>query len=120
MKSKSFRESLKHALSGLKYCVLNERNFKYHIAAAVMALALAILLGGGVTKLLFIVFAIFFVLCAEIFNTAVEAFCDMITEDYNKFAKIAKDCSAAAVLISAINAVVVGLIVFLPEIFIII
>ena len=48
--------------------------------------------------------------------TAVETVVDLVTEEYNEKAKIAKDVAAGAVLISAINSVAMGLIIFMDKI----
>jgi diacylglycerol kinase (ATP) len=53
------------------------------------------------------------VLVAEMFNTAVEAVVDMITQSYHPAAKFAKDIAAGAVLIASLNAVAVGAVLFL-------
>jgi len=115
MKNGNFLMSFKNALAGLAHCFKNERNFRFHILAAVLAVILAFFLKVSKEELMLIIFAIFFVIVSEIFNTAVESLCDMVSKDYNKYIKIAKDCSAAAVLMSAVNAVAVGVIVFLPK-----
>ena len=54
------------------------------------------------------------VLTLELTNTAIEAIVDSFTEEQHPRAKYAKDISAAAVLILAIAAVIVGLVIFLP------
>ena len=54
------------------------------------------------------------VMMAELFNTAIEVVVNMITDSYHPLAKIAKDVAAAAVLIAAAGALVVGLILFVP------
>lgn len=64
-----------------------------------------------------ILFAIGFVLTTEIINTALENICDLISKERNERIKTIKDLSAAAVLISAITALVIGIIVFLPKLF---
>jgi len=115
MKSGNFWISLKNALAGIGYCFKNERNFKIHLCMAVLALGMAFFAGVNQTELLFIILAIFFVIVSEIFNTAVESWCNMVSMEYNKYTKIAKDCAAAAVLVSAINAAVIGAIIFLPK-----
>jgi diacylglycerol kinase len=51
---------------------------------------------------------------AEFMNTAVEAVVDMVTPDHHPLAKVAKDVSAAAVLVGACGAVVVGLLILGP------
>jgi diacylglycerol kinase (ATP) len=54
------------------------------------------------------------VLLAEMMNTAVESVVDMITEEYNQYAKAAKDIAAGAVLITAVGAIVIGYIILFP------
>ena len=49
-------------------------------------------------------------------NTAVEAVVDLVTEDRNPLAKLAKDAAAGAVLIAAIMAAIVGCMIFLPRV----
>jgi diacylglycerol kinase len=50
-------------------------------------------------------------------NTAIEFLTDIVSPDYNLKAKKVKDVAAGAVLISAIAAVVIGAVVFLPKLF---
>lgn len=52
------------------------------------------------------------VIAAELINTAIEAAIDMTTNYYHPLAKIAKNAAAGAVLITAINAIVVGYVIF--------
>jgi diacylglycerol kinase len=56
------------------------------------------------------------VLSAEAVNTAIEFIVDLVSPNYHPLAGMAKDVAAAAVLIVALGAVVVGLIIFLPHI----
>lgn len=62
--------------------------------------------------MLLLTFAISLVVISEMFNTAIEKTIDMITEEYNPLAKIAKDVAAGGVLIATLNSVVVGYILF--------
>lgn len=55
------------------------------------------------------------VLLMELVNSIIERTIDYIKPDINKQAKVIKDVSAATVLLSAIVAVIIGLIVFLPK-----
>lgn len=58
------------------------------------------------------------VLSGEVINTAIENTVDMVTDEYNEFAKKAKDAASGAVLINAVFAVIVGLVVLLqPQAF---
>ena len=50
----------------------------------------------------------------ELINTAIEATVDMVTNEYNEYAKIAKDCGSAATGLMSVLATIVNLIIFLP------
>ena len=63
-----------------------------------------------------LVLTIGLVISCELINTAIEAVVDLVTEEYHPLAKVAKDTSAAAVLVFAIVAIIVGLIIFVPKI----
>lgn len=85
-----------------------------------MALAVAVALGSlvlGVDRLglLAVIFAITLVFVTELLNTAIEAAVDVATERYDPLAKIAKDVAAGAVLVAAVNALIVAyLVLFEP------
>jgi diacylglycerol kinase len=51
---------------------------------------------------------------AEFMNTALEAVVDMVMPDLHPLAKVAKDIAAAAVLVGAIGAVLIGLLILGP------
>lgn len=56
------------------------------------------------------------VLVLELLNTALEAVVDLTVEqNYHELAKIAKDCAAGAVMLSAIASILVGVILLLPK-----
>ena len=63
-----------------------------------------------------LVFSMGFVIVSELFNTAIEIDIDLTSPQYHPYARDTKDVAAGAVLLSALTAVVVGLIVFLPKI----
>ena len=52
---------------------------------------------------------------AEIINTALEAIVDKVSPEFHPLAKVAKDCAAGAVLVTALAAVIVGLLIFGPK-----
>ncbi len=56
------------------------------------------------------------VLISETINSAIEALCDTVTQDFKINVKYAKDVSAGAVLVSSLLSVITGLIIFLPYI----
>ena len=84
---------------------------RIHVVAAALTLVGALVLRVSAMGLVAIVFAISLVFVAELINTAIEAAVDLATEGYDPLAKIAKDVAAGAVLIAAMNAVVVAYLV---------
>jgi diacylglycerol kinase len=62
----------------------------------------------------FIVIAFALVWIAEFINTALEAVVDLASEENHPLARVGKDVGAAAVLIAALTAIVIGLLVLGP------
>lgn len=117
MKNRSILDSFDNALQGVIHALKYEHNFKIHFLVAFTILILTLFLDLNATEFLIIIFTITMVLVAELFNTAIEAVVDMYCgNEINKFAKIAKDTSAAAVLITSINAIVVGYILLFRKV----
>ena len=116
MKKHSLPESFKCAYSGVLKTLKNERSFKIHVCAAIGVIGLSVLLRISLIEFICILITIAMVLAAELLNTAVEAVVDLFAgEDYYPLAKAAKDAAAGAVLITTINAVAVGIGVFLKR-----
>ncbi len=107
--------SFGYAFEGLVAILRTTPNFWLHVAAAAFALALSILLGLAPSEIALVVLTIALVLAIEAFNTALEVLCDVATPEYHPLVKRAKDISAAAVLISAVAAVAVAGLLFLPR-----
>ena len=79
-----------------------------------------VIIAGVVFKITFVEWGVCFVLFAlvlslELMNTAIENVVDLVTEEKKTKAKVAKDASAGAVLVSAIFAVIIGISIFLPR-----
>ncbi len=106
--------AFKHALSGLLHVLQTQRNSWIHAAATVIVIALGLLVRLSGHDWVGIVIAIGLVWTAEILNTAVEAIVDLVSPHFNHQAKIAKDAAAAAVLIAALTALVIGVFIFTP------
>lgn len=111
----AFLRSFVHAWDGVVYAVRTQRNARVHLAAAVCALALGVLLHLSPVEFALIFLAVMAVLVAELFNTVVEAIVDLVTSEYHPLARVAKDVAAGAVLVCAMFAVVIGLLVFGPH-----
>ncbi len=108
-------KSFKYAINGLKFVFATQTNFKIHLTAASLALILAILLKIKLIEWAILTFTIFLVLICETINTVIEQIMDYLSPDFNKQVGVIKDIAAAAVLLSAIMAVVEGFIIFLPK-----
>lgn len=116
MKSRrSILWSFNYAIEGLVWALRTQRNMRVHVTLAAVVAVAGLLLGVSRMGLLAIVFAISLVFVTELLNTAIETAVDVATERYDPLAKIAKDVAAGAVLVAAINALVVAyLVLFEP------
>ena len=109
---RKWRRSFRYAYEGIKYALDTQRNMKFHFAAAFLAFIAALYLRLAKTDVLFILLAVTLMIVTELINTAVEKAVDLAMPDRHPIAKIAKDVAAASVLVSAMFAVVVGMVVF--------
>lgn len=111
-KKQSFFKAMKNSLNGIFYTLKKERNIKIQLIIAILAIILGIVLKINLIEWGILTITIFIVIISELINTAIENTVDLITTEYNEKAKIAKDVAAGAVLLSAINSVIVGIIIF--------
>lgn len=109
---RSIIESFNYAVSGIITSIKTERNMLIHYIAAIVVIGLSLFFDFTRTEFLILLFAVTLVIVMELINTAIENTIDMITKQYHPTAKIVKDIAAGAVLISAINAVMVGYLLF--------
>jgi undecaprenol kinase len=110
-----FRISLAHAWRGIRTLFAHEPNARIHLALAIIAIALAWLLRFSASEWILLLLTIGLVITSEAMNTAIEALTDLISPEYHPQAKIAKDVAAGAVLLSALTAIAVALLLFLPK-----
>lgn len=109
-------KSFKYAFQGLHTALKNEPNLRIHIFFAAAALILGFVLKLASTEWLLLAFTIFYVITLELLNTVMEAFVDLVSPEMSPYAKVAKDVSAACVLLAAIISIIVGIALFLPKI----
>ncbi len=112
MKASKLRDSFKFAIEGVGYVLKTQRNMRLHFISAIAILAAGLILKISYLELAILSLTIALVIIAEMFNTAVEVIIDLQTSERHPIAKIIKDIAAGAVLISAINAVAVGFLIF--------
>ncbi len=104
--------SFNYAIEGLIYVLRTERNMRLHVLFAIFILLTGIYLNLTGVELLILLVAILFVLFAEMINTAIEFTVDLVSTKVHPLARIIKDVSAGAVLLAAVNAAVVGYVIF--------
>ena len=116
----SFRErgqSFKYAFAGIRAFFGSQHNAIIHLFFTVLVIAAALIFDISVTEAIALIIVTALVWAAEIFNTAIEAMMDHITPQFDPRVKFIKDVSAAAVLVTAIAAALVGLFIFIPKIY---
>jgi diacylglycerol kinase (ATP) len=104
--------SFRFAIEGIMHTFRTQRNMRFHFFAIITVLLAGTLLRLQRADMFALLFASSLVVILEMVNTSIETVVDMITDSYRPAAKYAKDVAAGAVLIAAINAVVVGGVVF--------
>ena len=107
---------MKFALQGLSFAFTHERNMRIHTVIGLGAVGLIAVLRVTRLEIMFVCVALALVLQCELINTAIEKTIDLTKPEQHPLAKAAKDCAAAAVLISTIFAVIIGVIVFGPHV----
>jgi len=112
--------SLKHAFSGLAYVFRTQKNTRVYLVFTILVLAFAFFLNVSWLEWIILLLLIGLVWSAECINTAIEAGIDLVTQDFHPIAKIAKDTSAAGVLMLALTAALIGLYIFGRHIYLII
>ncbi|HBT19199.1 MAG TPA: diacylglycerol kinase [Clostridiaceae bacterium] len=116
MDMKGLLDSFNYAISGFIYAVRTQRNMKIHMVAAIGVILFSLFTNITKAELLALFISITMVMSAELLNTAIESAIDATTNHYHPLAKIAKNAAAAAVLLTAMNALVVGYFIFWEEI----
>lgn len=114
-----FKETFKSsnvAFIGLILVMRTQRNMRYHFLAALVIIILSIILNVSRLELMVLSISITLVLVTEMINTSAENIINIVKTKYHPLAKVVKDISAAAVLTCAINAVIVGYIIFSTKI----
>jgi len=108
-------ESFRCAFRGVRTLLASQHNAWIHLLAAVSACGLGLLIGISRIEWIAIVVAIVMVWMAEALNTAFEFLCDVASPEFHPLVQKGKDVAAAAVLLSAAGAVIIGLLVFVPH-----
>ncbi|MBI4009245.1 diacylglycerol kinase family protein [Candidatus Roizmanbacteria bacterium] len=108
--------SFKNALAGLRWAFKTQTNFKIQLLLSLFAL-----IGGFIFQISYLEFLVIITLIGiglaiEAVNTAIEEAIDAIHKDWSEEIKVAKDVSAAAMLIFSLTAFIIACIIFVPRI----
>ena len=111
---RSRARSFKHAFAGIWYVIRTQKNAWIHLVIMLVVVFLAAWLGVSRFDWAILVLTIGMVWLAEFLNTSIEAIVDLVSPQRHPLAKVSKDVGAAAVLITAATAVIVGLLLLGP------
>ena len=107
--------SFSYAFQGLKTLFKEEHNARIHLAVSLVIITLGLAFEINITEWILLCFTIGLVFACEILNSAIENICDLVSPEDNIYIKKAKDLGAAATLVSAVIAIIVGLLIFVPK-----
>ncbi len=104
----------KYTMQGLSYCFQNESSFLLEAICACLIIIMGICFDITFLEWVISFGSLCLISIIELINTAIEATVDMFTQEYNEYAKIAKDCGSAATGVMTVLATIVNLIIFVP------
>jgi len=110
-----FINSLSHAIEGFRYLYRTQNNVRIHLFITIAIIILSMILRISLIEWGLIILTMALVWITESFNTVYERLFDLVDPNINPIIKIGKDVSAAAVLISAIVSIIIGILIFIPR-----
>lgn len=114
--TKGRAQSFKHAFNGIFILLTEERNARIQLLLALVALVMGYFLRISSNEWIIMCLLIGLVLAMEAINSAIENLSDFAcNKNIEESIKKTKDLSAAAVLFTAIAALIGGLIIFIPK-----
>ncbi len=108
-------DSFRYAMEGIVYTFRTQKHMRFHFFTVVLVLLIGLIFKLNKSEMVILLFTVSLVLVAEMINTAIESVVDLVTETYHPLAKSAKDIAAGAVLVTTVNAIVVGFLLFLTD-----
>ena len=107
--------SFKFAFRGLRSLLIFEHNSRIHLAAAIIVVVLGFILRISIAEWALLTLTIGLVFVSELINSELEEISDVVKPGWNEKIMRAKDYAAAAVLVTAVIAVIIGGIIFIPR-----
>jgi diacylglycerol kinase len=106
--------SLGYALAGWLYMLRRQQNTRLMSVASIAVFAMSFWLGISRIEWAVIILAITIVWLAEFLNAGIEAAVDLASPDIHPMAKVGKDVASAAVLLTVVASILIGLLIFAP------
>jgi len=113
---RSILQSFIGALKGLHLVIKTERNARIITLLGVLTIAAGFLFHISLLEFVIVIIVITIVFAFETFNTITEILLDLVIPEKDPHVKVLKDIASGTVLIASINAVIIGIIIFLPKI----
>lgn len=110
--------SFRYAFQGWHHVLRTQQNVWIHSAIAVIVFVIALWLQLPARDWAVLVLTSAMVFAAEFLNTAIEAVVDLASPDKHPLAKIGKDVGAASVLVAALAAILIGLLILGPPLWV--
>jgi diacylglycerol kinase len=117
---KRLLQSFGYAGEGIGYAIRTQANVRIHLTITALVIIVGLWLQLNPIEWAILIVMITVVLSAELFNTALEATLDRVSREEHPLAKVGKDVAAGAVFVSAIGAVLVGLLILGPKLLVLI
>jgi diacylglycerol kinase (ATP) len=105
-------DSFNCAIEGFIYVLRTQMNMRFHFLLGVLIVLAGIILDFSRIELICLGGIVTMVLFAEMVNTALEHTIDLISDTFHPLARIIKDISAGAVLLTAVSATIFGYLLF--------
>jgi len=107
-------QSIKNAIIGWWHVIRTQKNAWIHLLATVTVVLISIWVNLSIQDWSVLLLIIALVWIAEFLNTALEIIVDLVSPDMHPLARVGKDVGAAAVLIAAAVAVIIGILLLGP------
>lgn len=106
--NKNFIEAWANAINGIIYGTTTQANVRKQLLIIAVVMVASLFFELSKVEFLCLIFSVVLIIFAEMINTAIETVVDLYTDLYHPKAKIAKDVAAGAVVITALNAVIIA------------
>jgi diacylglycerol kinase len=102
-------------MNGMRSLLKYEHNSRIHLIAAIIAVIMGIIFRLSLSEWSLLIVVIGIVFITELINSSLESLADRIDPEWNEQIRRAKDYAAAAVLVSAVIAIIAGCLIFIPK-----